>query len=226
MLLAENRPIRSRVVPVFPTEKWATKPTIHRETSTKRPKRSWIIRQFFKNLFDGSFFIPTVAWAINRFTPVRAFYCSLYGVVDHGDGTQTNYGLLGRRLVTDAGVAFLAADMAGGGSDINLFKYHGFGTGTTAESAAHTALVTELTTEYASDNTRPTGSQGSATNVYTTVGTLSPDSNVAITEHGIFSQAATGGGTMWDRTVFSAINLVGSVDSLQATHATTFPSGG
>ena len=123
-------------------------------------------------------------------------------------------------------MAYLADDFGAGSSDVSNMKYHGYGTGTTAESAAQTALVTELTTEYAG-NIRPTGSQADSTNTYTTVGTLTPDSGgtLAITEHGIFS--ANAAGTLWDRTVFAAINLDSTAgDSLVTTHVSTFPSGG
>ena len=73
---------------------------------------------------------------------------------------------------------------------------------------------------------RPTGSQteGASANIYRTVGTLAPDATVAITEHGIFTQAATGGGTLLDRSVFSAVNMV-SGDTLQSTYDLTFASG-
>ena len=46
------------------------------------------------------------------------------------------------------------------------------------------------------------------------------DATAAIVEHGIFSQAATGGGTLLDRSVFSAIN-VASGDSIQFTYDLT-----
>jgi hypothetical protein len=94
--------------------------------------------------------------------------------------------------------------------------------GTTAAAAGDTALQTELTTQYATDNTRPTGSQAHSTNTYTTVATLSPDANVAITEWGLLTQAATGGGTMLDHQVFSAVNLAASADSLTTTYVLTF----
>lgn len=143
------------------------------------------------------------------------------------DGVVVDLGLASMRVVTDAGVAYLTGDMnaAAGGNDISLFKYHGFGTGTNAEAAGDTALQTELTTEYVVNSTRPTGSQANSTNTYTTVGTLSPDSGgtIAVTEHGIFSASAAG--TLWDRSKFSAVNLVASSDSLQATYVATFPSG-
>jgi hypothetical protein len=195
--------------------------------AVRRPSFGWRARQFRKNLLDGSYAIPLLAKLARRLG-LMVGYGELRGRVLHADGTVTDLGLLGRRVVTDAGVTYLAADFAGGANDCNLFKFHGFGVGTTAESASQTALVTEETTQYATDNTRPTGSQSSSTNTYTTVATYSPDSGGtrAITEHGLFSQAATGGGTMWDRTVFSAVNIVASSDSLQATYILTLPSGG
>jgi len=193
---------------------------------SKRPPLGWRVRQFWKNLCDGSYFIPTYAKLARRLG-LCVMYSSLWGRVIHADGSVTNYGLLGRRVVTTAGVAYLAqyfdANIADG-----ALKYHGFGTGTTAENVSDTTLVTEFTTEYATDNTRPTGSQAHSTNTYTTVATFSPDSGgtLAVTEHAIFSQAANSGGTLWDRTKFAAVNLVASSDSLQATYVGTFPSGG
>jgi len=141
-------------------------------------------------------------------------------------GTVVDYGTISYRVVTDTGVAYLANNFAAGGQLIANFKFHGFGTGTTAEAAGDSALVTELTTQYNPDSTRPTGSQSSSAGVYTTVGTLSPDSGgtIAITEHGIFS--ASSAGTLWDRSKFSAINLVAGSDSLQVTYALTLTSGG
>jgi hypothetical protein len=141
-------------------------------------------------------------------------------------GEVTAYGVLSRRLITTVGVNFLV-DAFQNLTEIENFKFHGFGTGTTAEAVGDTALVTELTTQYAVDNTRPTGSQTEgAANVYRTVGTLSPDSGgtLAITEHGIFS--ANAAGTLWDRSVFAAVNLVAGSDSLQVTHESTCASGG
>lgn len=144
----------------------------------------------------------------------------------HFGGLVLDYGVLSRRVVTTAGVGYLVDALQGITEPENL-RYHGFGTGTNAEASGNTTLQTELTTEYASDNTRPTGSltEGASANIFRTVGTLSPDATVAITEHGLFSQAATGGGTLWDRSVFSVINLTGGVDSLQTTYDCTFPAG-
>lgn len=191
----------------------------------RKPALKWRLCQWTRLLLNGSFVVPAIAWLARRWG-LGVIYSELRGRVLHADGSVTDYGLLGRNLVTTAGVAYLADDFGAGGSEVSNFKYHGYGTGTTAESAAHTALVTELTTEYVTNSTRPTGSQADSTNTYTTVGTLSPDSGgtLAITEHGLFS--ADSAGTMWDRTVFSAVNLVASSDSLQTTYVATFPSGG
>lgn len=146
-----------------------------------------------------------------------------------GSILETDYGIVGRRVVTDAGVNFIV-DAFQNTTELENLKFHGFGTGGAAEGAGNTALTTEETTQYNPDNTRPTGSttEGATANIYRTVGTYSPDSGGtrAITEHGIFSQAATGGGTLLDRTLFSVVNLVAGSDSLQATYELTFTSGG
>lgn len=141
-------------------------------------------------------------------------------------GRVTDYGVLSTRLVTTAGVNFIV-DAFQNLVELELMKYHGFGTGVGAEATGDTALGTELTTEYAVNSTRPTGSQTeTSANIYSTVATLSPDSGgtLAITEHGIFS--ATSAGTLLDRSVFSAVNLVASSDSLQATYNLTISAGG
>jgi hypothetical protein len=157
---------------------------------------------------------------------VPAHYGAVFMRVERA-GRWTTLGLASLRVITDAGVNYLAACFDNTNEPEN-FKYHGFGTGTGAEATGDTALGTEFTTQYATDNVRPTGSQGHSTNTYTTVATFSPDSGgtLAVTEHGIFSQAATGGGTLLDRSKFAAVNLVAASDSLQATYVLTLTSGG
>ncbi len=161
---------------------------------------------------------------VERVRRIVVLQSRLSGIVFRGDGRAEHLGLLSEKVITTAGVNYLTADFAAGANDINLFKFDGFGTGSTAEAAADTALVTELTTQYATDNTRPTGSQSSSTNTYTTVGTLSPDATVTIAEHGIFT--ATSAGTLWDRSLTGSVALTGSADSLQATYVLTANSGG
>jgi hypothetical protein len=152
---------------------------------------------------------------------------TLWGAVLRPSGEVLDLGLMSCRVVTDTGTAYLI-DSLQGLVEPELLRYHGIGTSTTAESAAQTALVTELTTQYNPSNTRATGSQGEQSGdskTYETIGTNTVSATVAITEHGLFSQAAVGGGTMLDRSVFSVVNLV-SPESFATTYRYTLPSGG
>ena len=140
-----------------------------------------------------------------------------------------DYGVVSRRLVTDAFVAAVVDALdVGVGFTLTNFRFHGIGTGSTAESAGDTALVTELTTEY-TGNVRATGTatQPSA-NIYRSTATNTLDSGTpALREHGVLTQAATGGGTLLDRSVYAAINLDGTVgDGLQSQYSLTVTSGG
>lgn len=134
-------------------------------------------------------------------------------------------GLASLRVVTTAGVGFLV-DAFQNSTEMENLIYHGLGTGTTAENVSDTGLETELTTQYVVNSTRATGSatEGASANIFRSVGTNTVDASVAITEHALMSQAATGGGVCWDRTVFSANNLT-TGESLQSTYDGTFTAG-
>lgn len=182
------------------------------------------IRNFF-NVMRG---FMQIFWS--RIFGTGHAYGALYMKVIRGDGSLENLGLASLRVVTTAGVNFIV-DAFQNIVEVENLKYHGYGTGTNAEAAGDTALQIELTTQYNPDNTRPTGTttEGASANIYRTVATFTPDSGgtIAVTEHGIFSQAATGGGTLLDRSVFSAVNLnSANGDSLQTTYELTLPSGG
>ncbi len=146
------------------------------------------------------------------------------------DGTRIRYGVVSYRMITDTGVAFMVDDWdnntASATNDITTIRYHGCGTSNTAESVSDTTLGAESTTALNPDSTRATGTQSQPTaNQLRSVGTLTFDASAAIVEHGILTQAATGGGTLWDRSVFSAINVV-SGDSIQFTYTCTVSAGG
>lgn len=136
-----------------------------------------------------------------------------------------DYGVTSRKVITTAGVGFLV-DAWQNILELEIMKYHGLGTATTAEAVGQTALTTELTTQYNPDNTRATGSttEGAA-NVFVSVGTNTLDASAVVEEHGLFSQAATGGGTLWDRSLTGTQTLSAS-DSLQTTYSMTASSGG
>ena len=162
---------------------------------------------------------------LDRVQRIVIVQSKLEGVLLRPGRAPEYLGILSEKLITDAGVAYLASCFDNTAEPEN-FKYHGYGTGTTAEAAGDTALVTELTTEYAVNSTRPTGTNNHSSNTFSSVATLSPDSGgtLAITEHGLFS--ASSAGTLWDRSKFAAVNLVAASDSLETTYTGTLTSGG
>jgi hypothetical protein len=140
-------------------------------------------------------------------------------------GDVERKGIVSRKVITDAGVAFLV-DAWQNSVELENMKYHALGTGTTAEAASQTALTTELTTQYTTDNTRATGTTTeNGASVFRSVGTNTLDAAATVQEHGLMSQAATGGGTLWDRSLTGAQTLSAS-DSLQTTYDMTATSGG
>lgn len=165
-------------------------------------------------------------WQLARTLGIPTMQGRLYAQLRRVDGSVVNYGLISTRVITDAGVAFLV-DAWQNILEPEIMKYHGVGTGTTAEAVGNTALVTESTTALNPDSTRGTGTltEGATGNIFRSVGTTTFDASAAITEHGLFSQSATGGGTLFDRSVFSAINVI-SGDSIAWTYEATFSSGG
>jgi len=136
-----------------------------------------------------------------------------------GDKCLKKYNL-GSGLVTDAGVAFMADDWVDASQEITNFNFHDSGIGTTAATIGDTTLQTQ-----AGPATRATGTKTNPTAPEVrTVGTIAYTSTLAITEWGLFNQAAQGG-TLWDRKVFTAINVVNG-DSIQFTYTLTITSGG
>lgn len=121
------------------------------------------------------------------------------------------------RVVTDAGRDAIV-DAFTNTFELENFNYHDSGTGTNAEAVGDTALQT------ATGIARATGTQSQPTSdVYRSVGTITYDGTYAITEHGLFSAASAG--TLLDRTVFTAVNVVNN-DQIQFTFNITFASGG
>lgn len=163
-----------------------------------------------------------------RIRVLRSNGLFLAGLVSATDAPIEDHGIVSRRVVTDAGVAFLV-DAFENLTEPETEKFHAIGTGVTAEAVGQTALVTELTTEYSPDNTRATGSLAeAAANIFQSVGVNTLDSGTpAIREHALMSQAAAGGGTMLDRSLFAAINLDGTRgDGMQTDYRFTITAGG
>jgi hypothetical protein len=108
----------------------------------------------------------------------------------------------------------------------SLFKYHHSGTGTGAEAVGDTGLGTPR------ESARDVGTQvdGASANIYKSVATTTYTNTWAITEHGLFNTAGTGGppvtgGDLMDRTLFAAINVV-STNQIEWTFTITFTAGG
>lgn len=166
--------------------------------------------------------LPQIRWAERK--NVTTMYGGLWLATVTPSGRQ-ELGLASLRMVTNAGVGFIV-DAFQNLTELENMKYHGLGSGGTAEAVGDAALVTEFTTQYNPDSTRATGTTTeSASNIYQTVATNNFDASVAVTEHGVFSQAATGGGVLLDRSLFTVINLA-SGDGLQSDYRLTFTAGG
>lgn len=144
-------------------------------------------------------------------TPVGRLY-----ITKVSGGNREDLGLVCTKVVTTAGVNYLV-DALQGLAASDAFSYHASGTGTTAEAVGQTALVTEV-----ASRTNGTKTEGASANIYRTVGTIAYGGTFAITEHGIFSAASAG--TMLDRSVFAAINVI-SGDSIEFTYELTLPAG-
>ena len=186
--------------------------------------KNW--KAYFRALFLGSYVIVEGKLAKLLGNKDRiALYGSLNANVIKADGSVLDLGCIGKRVVTTAGVNYLRDNLAAaaGGADISTFKYHGCGTGTTAEAIGDTALVTECTTALNPDSTRGVGTQSnSVAKIYSSVATMTFDNTAAITEHGIFNAATTG--ILLDRTVFAAINVTTGM-SIQFTYSLTLQDG-
>lgn len=142
----------------------------------------------------------------------------LYAVKRCADGRRIDYGLIGTQSVTTAFCELMVDQLITETSVWGDFKHHDSGVGTTAENVANTAMETT------DGESRVVGTQVEGTSVqYRSVGTISYTTTKAITEHGLFNDASAG--TLMDRTVFSAINVV-SGDSITFTYTLTATAGG
>jgi hypothetical protein len=120
----------------------------------------------------------------------------------------------GKNVVTTNGKEALASLLASNLNSgvTNTFQYLGIGTDATAESAAQTALLTEVS--------RHTGTVSYVSGaIYQVTATFAAGSGTgAIVEYGLFNSNAAG--TMLTRDVESAINK-GAADTLTIVHQIT-----
>lgn len=181
------------------------------------PGLAWKLQNTLRPGFWAGSLNVALAKAFSKLTGIPTITSELIVQVTKADGRVINHGVVSRRVVTDAGVSFLCTDWLDGSTDISTFNYHGSGTGVGAESATDTALGTEVESRTAGTKTKPSAPQ------LRSVGTVSYTATRAVTEHGLFSASTVG--TLWDRSVFTAINVVNG-DSITFTYTVTVNSGG
>lgn len=137
-------------------------------------------------------------------------------VVYRANGKVENLGVVCKKKVTGAFVTDIVSNMVTDTTAFGDYKYHDCGTGSTAEANTQTALVTPF------GGARVAGTQvagGTATApTYTSVATISFTSTLSIVEHAVFNASTSG--TMLDRSLFTAVNVVNG-DSIQFTYVLT-----
>lgn len=149
---------------------------------------------------------------------IPTLYATLSARKVTADGRVVEYGIVATRVVTNAFVAALATHLFDGSTTLSSYDFHASGTGTTAEAAADTTLVSD------SGVARATGTPTNpAQGQYRSVATQSYTGTLAITEHGLFNASTVG--TLMDRSVFAAINVANG-DSIQWTYTLTCTAGG
>lgn len=191
---------------------------IKKVRTERRAPLLWRIRNALRPAFWYGWADNQAAKIFTGLTGIPTLTAELSLVLHKRDGTRINYGVVGYRVVTTAFVNFVVDQLQTESSVFGDFKYHDSGVGTTAENAADTAMETT------DGESRATGTQTeTSANIYRSVGTISYTTTKAITEHGLFNDASAG--TLLDRTVFSAVNVVNG-DSVAFTYSLTISSGG
>lgn len=182
------------------------------------PGLRWHVRNRTRPAYVWGWLTNRAAKAFSALTGIPTMTGELALVHIAADGARTNYGVVAYRVVTTAFVNFVTDQLQTETSVFGDFKFHDSGVGTTAEAVGDTGIETT------DGESRATGTQTeSAANAYRSVGTITYTTTKAITEHGLFNDASAG--TLMDRTVFSAVNVV-NTESIQFTYTLTINSGG
>ncbi len=197
---------------------------VARKIKAQGPGLAWKLRNMIRWAYVWGWIANNLAWLFSKVTGIPTITGTLYArKYDAATRQWINYGVLGRRVVTNAGVGFLN-DAWNNTVELEIMNYHTCGTDNTAEDASDTTLGAECTTALNPDSTRQAGTQTQpSANVMQSVATLTFDDTAAVVEHGLVS-TASGAYVLWDRTVFAAIN-VASGDSIQFTYQCTLNAG-
>lgn len=161
--------------------------------------------------------VEEVQAALKRTLPKNRFemWGFLEATVKRASGNVEPLGLVSVQKVTQAFAAYLVDSFQNSTTKpLDVFKYHGSGTGTGAESNEDTALGTET-------DSRATGNlgEGATANIFKTIGTVTYGGSRAIKEHGVFS--ASSGGTLLDRSLLATAVNVENNDQIEWTYQLT-----
>jgi len=144
---------------------------------------------------------------------VQVFEGSL-GIRVKRNGVWYNFGTVCHKVISTAFAEFVVDQLITETSVFGDFKYHQIGTGSTAEAAAQTALITPV-------ESVTTGSQAEdSSKVYKSTASIAITDTRALREHGIFNNATPASGTMMDRSLYDVISLI-SGDTFETTYKLT-----
>ena len=178
----------------------------------------WRVRNTLRWSFIAGWVGNRAARALSALTGIPAMTAELRAILIRADGSRVNYGLLSSRSITTAFVNYMVDQLQTETSTWGDFRWHDSGVGTTAENVANTDIETT------DGESRVSGTQTEASaNQYVSVATISYTTTKAITEHGLFNASTSG--TLMDRSVFSAVNVVNG-ESIQFSYTLSVSSGG
>ncbi len=189
----------------------------------------WKVKNTLRPAYISGWAAKHIATMATKFLPITAITSELtIRKFDRNRDMWVDYGVVGRKVVTRIAAELICDGFQATSAVLGDFFYHALGTEITAEDVSDTALASEFTTAYLTDNVRATGTQteqSASPQVYETVATNTVDAASEAQEHGILNQAAAAGGSLLDRTTFSVINLSAS-DAIQSTYRLTIQAGG
>jgi hypothetical protein len=148
------------------------------------------------------------------------------GFAAHFGGEGIDCGVLSRKYVTNAGVAWIV-DCFQNTYEAEIMKYHALGTGTNAENVTDTTLQTEITATHYTSSNRPfdSAADGASANILKLIGThTQATAGDTIAEDGIVS-TISGAYVLLDRSQFTGVPLAVS-DSFVTTYNLTLTAGG
>ena len=158
-------------------------------------------------------------WLVDNPRTKGAITCNTELTAVHMDkfGNEIERRTVRDRKVTTAFAYELVDVLKGTSGKFDLYKWHGSGTSTGAESTSSTALGAQTRRDLG------TQTEGASSNAYVSVATSTYAATASIVEHGLFNSSS--GGTLMDRTLFAVINAA-SGDKVQWTFTLTITPGG